>query len=418
MLQWKLHGNGKTIKPGAVVGINERLSWPRTIGLGLQHIAAMFGATFLVPIITGFSPTTTLFFSGVGTLLFILITQNKLPSYLGSSFAFLAPVAAAKTEGGIPAALGGIVVTGLVLALVGFIAKQSGTKWIENFMPPVVTGTIVMVIGLNLAGAAKNDFIVDPVLGIITLFAVGFIGAFFKGFIGRISIFGGLIIGYVVAAFMGKVDFASVNSAAWVGLPTFTTPTFSSSAILLFLPVVLVLIAENIGHVKAVAAMTGKSLDDQVGNALIADGAATTLAGLGGGSGTTTYAENIGVMAASRVYSTLAYIVAGIGAILLALSPKFGAVLAATPAGVKGGVTVALFGMIGVLGARIWIDAKVDFANTTNLYIAATSLIIGIADISWTSGKFAFSGIINATLMAVVGYQVLSRISKARKTNK
>jgi NCS2 family nucleobase:cation symporter-2 len=418
MLQWKLHGNGKTIKPGAVVGINERLSWPRTIGLGLQHIAAMFGATFLVPIITGFSPTTTLFFSGVGTLLFILITQNKLPSYLGSSFAFLAPVAAAKTEGGIPAALGGIVVAGLLLAAVGFIAKQSGTKWIENFMPPVVTGTIVMVIGLNLAGAAKNDFIVDPVLGIITLFAVGFIGAFFKGFLGRISIFGGLIIGYVVAAFMGKVDFASVNSAAWVGLPTFTTPTFSSSAILLFLPVVLVLIAENIGHVKAVAAMTGKSLDDQVGNALIADGAATTLAGLGGGSGTTTYAENIGVMAASRVYSTLAYIVAGIGAILLALSPKFGAVLAATPAGVKGGVTVALFGMIGVLGARIWIDAKVDFANTTNLYIAATSLIIGIADISWTSGKFAFSGIINATLMAVVGYQVLSRISKARKTDK
>jgi len=418
MLQWKLHGNGKTIKPGAVVGINERLSWPRTIGLGLQHIAAMFGATFLVPIITGFSPTTTLFFSGVGTLLFILITQNKLPSYLGSSFAFLAPVAAAKTEGGIPAALGGIVVAGLLLAAVGFIAKQSGTKWIENFMPPVVTGTIVMVIGLNLAGAAKNDFVVDPLLGIITLFAVGFIGAFFKGFIGRISIFGGLIIGYVVAAFMGKVDFAGINSAAWVGLPTFTTPTFSSSAILLFLPVVLVLIAENIGHVKAVAAMTGKSLDDQVGNALIADGAATTLAGLGGGSGTTTYAENIGVMAASRVYSTLAYIVAGIGAILLALSPKFGAVLAATPAGVKGGVTVALFGMIGVLGARIWIDAKVDFANTTNLYIAATSLIIGIADISWTSGKFAFSGIINATLMAVVGYQVLSRISKARKTNK
>jgi NCS2 family nucleobase:cation symporter-2 len=187
---------------------------------------------------------------------------------------------------------------------------------------------------------------------------------------------------------------------------------------LLFLPVVLVLIAENIGHVKAVAAMTGKSLDDQVGNALIADGAATTLAGLGGGSGTTTYAENIGVMAASRVYSTLAYIIAGVGAILLALSPKFGAVLAATPAGVKGGVTVALFGMIGVLGARIWIDANVDFANTTNLYIVASSLIIGIADLSWTSGKFAFSGIINATLMAVVGYQIFTRIAKARNTNR
>ena len=415
MMTWKLHGDGKSIKPGAVVGINERLSWPRTIGFGLQHIAAMFGATFLVPIITGFPPTTTLFFSGIGTLLFVLITQNKLPSYLGSSFAFLAPVAAAKTEGGIPAALGGIVAAGVLLAIVGFIAKQAGTKWIENFMPPLVTGTIVMVIGLNLAGAAKNDFVASPVLGLITLLAVGFIGAFFKGFIGRISIFGGLIIGYVVAALMGDVDFAGVKSAAWVGLPTFTTPTFSSSAIILFLPVVLVLIAENIGHVKAVAAMTGKNLDKQIGDALIADGAATTLAGLGGGSGTTTYAENIGVMAASRVYSTLAYIIAGVGAILLALSPKFGAVLAATPAGVKGGVTVALFGMIGVLGARIWIDGKVDFANPTNLYIAATSLIIGISDLSWTSGKFAFSGIINATLMAVVGYQVFSRIAKARK---
>ena len=415
MLSWKLHGDGKSIKPGEVVGIGERLTWPRTIGFGLQHIAAMFGATFLVPIITGFSPTTTLFFSGVGTLLFILITQNKLPSYLGSSFAFLAPVAAAKTEGGIPAALGGIVAAGVLLALVGFIAKSAGTAWIENFMPPIVTGTIVMVIGLNLAGAAKNDFVAGPVLGLITLLSIGFIGAFFKGFIGRISIIGGLIVGYVVAALMGDVDFSGVNSAAWVGLPTFTTPTFSTSAMLLFLPVVLVLIAENIGHVKAVAAMTGKSLDDQVGNALVADGAATALAGLGGGSGTTTYAENIGVMAASRVYSTLAYIIAGVGAILLALSPKFGAVLAATPAGVKGGVTVALFGMIGVLGARIWIDAKVDFADPTNLYIAASALIIGISDLSWTSGKFAFSGIINATLMAVVGYQVFNRIAKARK---
>ena len=418
MLTWKLHGNGKSIKPGEVVGINERLSWPRTIGFGLQHIAAMFGATFLVPIITGFSPTTTLFFSGVGTLMFILITKNKLPSYLGSSFAFLAPVAAAKTEGGIPAALGGIVAAGILLALVGFAAKQAGTKWIENFMPPLVTGTIVMVIGLNLAGAAKNDFVAAPLLGLITLLSVGFIGAFFKGFIGRISIFGGLIVGYVVAALMGDVDFTNVNKADWVGLPDFQTPTFSSSAIILFLPVVLVLIAENIGHVKAVAAMTGKNLDKQIGDALIADGAATTLAGLGGGSGTTTYAENIGVMAASRVYSTLAYIIAGVGAILLALSPKFGAVLAATPAGVKGGVTVALFGMIGVLGARIWIDGKVDFADPTNLYIAASALIIGISDLSWTSGKFAFSGIINATLMAVMGYQVFTRIAIARKNRK
>ena len=418
MLSWKLHGNGKQIQPGEVVSTDERLSWPRTFGMGIQHIAAMFGATFLVPIITGFSPTTTLFFSGIGTLLFIIITQNKLPSYLGSSFAFLAPVAAAKTSGGIPAALGGIVAAGVLLALVGFIAKAAGTGWIDTLLPPVVTGTIVMVIGLNLAGAAKNDFMMGQRLGLITLLSIGLISAFFRGFLGRISIFAGLVIGYVVAAIMGDVDFSGVTAAKWVAMPTFTSPTFDSSAMLLFLPVVLVLIAENVGHVKAVAAMTGKNLDDQVGNALIADGAATTLAGLGGGSGTTTYAENIGVMAASRVYSTLAYIFAGVGAILLALSPKFGAVLSATPAGVKGGVTVALFGMIGVLGARIWIDGRVDFANPINLYIAASSLIIGISDIAWIRGDFTFSGIINSTVLAVFGYQILTRIAKARGTSK
>ena len=417
MLSWKLHGNGKQIQPGEVVSTDERLSWPRTFGMGIQHIAAMFGATFLVPIITGFSPTTTLFFSGIGTLLFIIITQNKLPSYLGSSFAFLAPVAAAKTSGGIPAALGGIVAAGVLLALVGFIAKAAGTGWIDTLLPPVVTGTIVMVIGLNLAGAAKNDFMMGQRLGLITLLSIGVISAFFRGFLGRISIFAGLVIGYIVAAIMGDVDFSGVTAAKWVAMPSFTSPTFDSSAMLLFLPVVLVLIAENVGHVKAVAAMTGKNLDDQVGNALIADGAATTLAGLGGGSGTTTYAENIGVMAASRVYSTLAYIFAGVGAILLALSPKFGAVLSATPAGVKGGVTVALFGMIGVLGARIWIDGKVNFANPINLYIAASSLIIGISDMSWTRGDFTFSGIINSTVLAVFGYQILNRIAKARGTH-
>ena len=417
MLSWKLHGNGKQIQPGEVVSTDERLSWPRTFGMGIQHIAAMFGATFLVPIITGFSPTTTLFFSGIGTLLFIIITQNKLPSYLGSSFAFLAPVAAAKTSGGIPAALGGIVAAGVLLALVGFIAKAAGTGWIDTLLPPVVTGTIVMVIGLNLAGAAKNDFMMGQRLGLITLLSIGLISAFFRGFLGRISIFAGLVIGYAIAAIMGDVDFSGVTAAKWVAMHSFTSPTFDSSAMLLFLPVVLVLIAENVGHVKAVAAMTGKNLDDQVGNALIADGAATTLAGLGGGSGTTTYAENIGVMAASRVYSTLAYIFAGVGAILLALSPKFGAVLSATPAGVKGGVTVALFGMIGVLGARIWIDGRVNFANPINLYIAASSLIIGISDMSWTRGDFTFSGIINSTVLAVFGYQILNRIAKARGTH-
>ncbi len=414
LLSWKLHGTGKTIGAGEVVSTDERLSWPRTIGVGLQHIAAMFGATFLVPIITGLPPTTTLFFSGIGTLLFLTITRNRVPSYLGSSFAFLAPIAAAVSKGGMAQALGGVVVTGIILALVGLAVRAAGISWINWLLPPLVTGTIVMVIGLNLAGAAKNNFAKGPFIGIVTLGSIALISVISRGFLGRIGIFVGLVIGYLVASLQGDVNYDGVKAAKWFAAPHFTSPSFNMSAVVLFLPVVLVLIAENVGHVKAVAAMTGKNLDDQMGMALFADGVATTLAGAGGGSGTTTYAENIGVMAATRVYSTAAYWIAGTGAIVLSLSPKFGAVLSATPVGALGGVGVALFGMIGVLGARIWIEGKVDFANSTNLLIAASALIIGISDMSWTRGDYTFNGIINATLVAIVGYRVLSAISKAR----
>jgi len=409
MFSWKVNNSGGVIAP------DERLSWPRTIGTGLQHIAAMFGATFLVPIITGFPPTTTLFFSGVGTMLFLLITRNKLPSYLGSSFAFLAPIAASVKAGGMAEALGGVVITGVLLAIVGFVVKAAGIKWIDWLLPPVVTGSIVMVIGLNLAGAAKNNFVAGPTVAIITLAAVALISVLAKGFLSRIAIFGGLVVGYLYTWLTGDLHTEGIKAAKWIAMPTFTAPSFKVSAIVLFLPVVLVLIAENVGHVKAVAAMTGRNLDDVMGDALVADGAATALAGIGGGSGTTTYAENIGTMAATKVYSTAAYWIAAIGAVLLALCPKFGAVLTATPAGVLGGLGVALYGMIGVLGARIWIESKVDFSKSTNLIIAATSLIIGISDLSWTKwGNYTFNGIINATLVAVIGYRVLHTIAKAR----
>ena len=413
LLSWKLHGNGKSVKDGDVVKPGERLAWPLTIGVGVQHIAAMFGATFLVPIITGFPPSTTLFFSGVGTLIFLALTKNKVPSYLGSSFAFLAPIAAAMSNGGMAVALGGVVATGVILAVVGLVVNAIGIGWINWLLPPIVTGSIVLIIGLNLAGAANNNFKQAPITAIITLAAIALIGAVAKGFLGRISIFAGIVVGYAYAAFAGDINFDGVKAAKWVAMPTFTTPTFETNAILLFIPVVLVLIAENVGHVKAVAAMTGKDLDKQMGNALFADGVATTLAGAGGGSGTTTYAENIGVMAATRIYSTAAYWVAGVGAILLSLSPKFGAILSATPAGVLGGVGVALYGMIGVLGAKIWIENKVDFGNSTNLFIAATTLIIGIADMTWKRGDYSFGGIINGTLVAVIGYQVLRSLNKA-----
>ena len=406
LFTWKVHSGGEVVAP------DERLSWPRTIGIGLQHIAAMFGATFLVPIITKMPPSTTLFFSGIGTMLFLLITRNRVPSYLGSSFAFLAPIAAASADGGAAAALGGVVVTGVVLALVGLIVRASGIKWIEWMLPPVVTGTIVMLIGFNLAGAAKNNLAAGPVVGIITLAAIGVIAAVSRGFIGRISIFLGIVVGYVAALLMGDVNTDGISAAKWIAAPSFMSPTFNANAIILFLPVVLVLIAENVGHVKSVAAITGKNLDGEMGNALFADGVATTLAGAGGGSGTTTYAENIGVMAATKVYSTAAYWIAGLGAVLLSLSPKFGALLSATPVGALGGAGVALFGMIGLLGARIWIEAKVDFSNPINLIVCASALIIGISDISWTRGDFTFNGIINASIVAIVGYRLLHALRK------
>jgi NCS2 family nucleobase:cation symporter-2 len=314
-------------------------------------------------------------------------------------------------------ALGGVVATGVILALVGLIARAVGTGWINWMLPPLVTGTIVMVIGFNLAGAAKGGLASGPLLGTITLLAIASFAAFSRGFLGRISIFLGVVVGYLVAFIMGDVKTDGITAAKWFAAPTFTTPEFKASAIILFIPVVLVLIAENVGHVKAVSSMTGKDLDDQMGNALFADGVATTLAGAGGGSGTTTYAENIGVMAATRVYSTAAYWIAALGAIILSISPKFGAVLSAIPGGVLGGAQTALFGMIGILGAKIWIESKVNFADSTNLIVAATAIIIGIADISWTSGDFTFNGIINATVVAVVGYRLFHGISKSRGTS-
>lgn len=427
MFSWSLHGDGKSVSPGEVVSPNERLSWPRTIGIGVQHIAAMFGATFLVPILTGFPATTTLLFSGIGTIIFVLMTRNRIPSYLGSSFAFLGPVGAATglgigsgavaTSAQMAPALGGLVATGVLLFLVGLIVQAVGASWIEKLMPPIVTGTIVAVIGLNLAGAAKGNVTAQPFIAIVTLATIFIVSVFARGFLARVAIVVGVIAGYAVAYAQGLINTDGISAAAWFGLPTLTTPTFEFSVMVLFVPVVLVLIAENVGHVKAVAAMTGDDLDDDMGRALMADGVATTFAGFGGGSGTTTYAENIGVMAATRVYSTIAYIIAGVGAIVLSMSPKLGAVLSSIPSGVIGGAGVALYGMIGVLGARIWIDNRVNFSDPTNLFIAASALVIGIADITWVSGDYVFNGIVISTLVAVVGYQVLKAIARARGTN-
>ena len=408
---WSLHGDGRTVGPGEVVLPDERLRVPNMLGLGAQHVLAMFGSTALVPVLTGFPVTTTIFFSGIGTLLFNLVTRNRVPSYTGSSFAFIAPVIAAKSHGGIPAALGGILCAGVALFAVGLIVDRAGYRVIEFVLPPVVTGAIVALIGLNLAPVAENQFSQQAGIALVTLAAILIIGVALRGFASRLSVFLGVATGYAFAAILGRVDWSGVRRADWIGLPDFTTPTFNGRAIVLIVPaVLLVLLAENAGHVKAVAAMTERDLDPMIGRSFMGDGLATSLSGLLGGSGTTTYAENIGVMGLTRVYSTLAYVIAGCVAIALGLLPKFGAIVSAIPVGVLGGAVTVLFGMIAVLGARIWIEAGVDFRDPVNLVTAAVALIVGAGNYTLTWGDYQFAGITLGTLAAIVIYQVLRRL--------
>ncbi len=418
---WTVHGDGKNVAPTDVVAPEERLAWPMTIGIGMQHVVAMFGATFLVPVLTGFPPTATIFFSGVGTLIFILVTRGHgqrmgLPSYTGSSFAFISPVIAATTGGSMAEALSGIIAAGLVLFVIGILVDRFGAGWINKLMPPVVTGAIVALIGLNLAPVAWASFSKEPWTATITLTAIVLATVIFRGFLGRISILIGVVIGYLVAFpqnQLSQLD-ANLSSAGWVGLPDFTAPRFSWNAIALIVPVVVVLIAENTGHIKAVASMTDRNLDRSLGRGYMGDGAATMVAGFGGGSGTTTYAENIGVMAATRVYSTAAYAVAGLTAIALGMVPKFGALIVSIPVGVLGGATIILYGLIAVLGGRIWVEAKVDFKNPINLFPAAIGLTLGAANATWTSagGDVSFNGIAIGTFATIIIYQIMFYAAK------
>ncbi len=410
---WDLHGDGKSVRPGAVVAPEERLSWGRTVGIGMQHVIAMFGATLLVPAITGFPVNTTLLFSGVGTILFLLITRNRLPSYLGSSFAFIAPLTAAQVDGGLGARLSGIIVAGAVLALVGFIVAYAGRKVIDAVMPPTVTGAIVALIGLNLSGVATASFQAQPLIAAVTLIAILLFSVAFRGMVARLGILLGVVVGWVFAAFVGGVEsekWQAVKDSPWFGLPEFATPEFNITAIAVTLPVVVVLIAENVGHVKAVAAMTERDLDDVAGRALIADGAATVLAGGFGGSGTTTYAENIGVMAATRVFSSAAYWVAAFTAIVLAFVPKVGALILTIPGGVLGGATIVLYGLIGLLGVRIWQDNDVSFTDPVNLMTAAVAMVAGIGNLTLNVGSVALEGIAWGSVGIIVLYPILRKL--------
>ena len=410
---------------GGVIAPDERLPWPQTAAMGVQHVIAMFGATVLAPILMGFDPNLAIFMSGVGTLLFYFITGGQVPSYLGSSFAFIGVVIAATGYGGqgpnanLPVALGAIIVCGLLYALIGALVNAVGTRWIERLMPPVVTGAVVAVIGLNLAAIpvknmAASNF--DSWMQLVTFVSVALVAVFARGMVQRLLILVGLAIASVIYVLLanglglGKpMDFSGIASAAWVGLPRFTAPVFEGNAMLLIAPVALILVAENLGHLKAVAAMTGRNLDPYIGRAFTADGVATMISGAAGGTGVTTYAENIGVMAATRIYSTAVFVVAALMALALGFSPKFGALIQAIPLPVMGGVSIVVFGLITIAGARIWVDNKVDFSNPANLLTAAITLILGTGDFTLKFGSFALGGIGTATFGAVLLHALLRR---------
>lgn len=414
--QWQKYQGDINTHP---VATNEYLPFAQSAVLGIQHAFAMFGATVLAPILMGFDPNLAILLSGICTILFFLMTGGRVPSYLGSSFAFISVVAAATghaTGSGanpnLAIALGGIVACGILYALIGLAVMATGTRWIEKMMPPVVTGAVVMIIGLNLApvtikSVAGNPF--DMWMSLLTVLCMGIIAVFTKGLLQRLLLLVGLIVAYILYAIVtnvlgwGKpIDFSAIGQAAWFGLPTFHSPTFDSKAMLIIAPVALILVAENLGHIKAVGAMTGENLTPQLGKAFFADGVATSIAGGVGAPGMTTYGENIGVMAITRVYSTIIFVIAGVFAILLGLSPKFGALISTIPTAILTGASIVVFGLITIAGAKIWIENQVDFSKNKNLVVAAVTIILGAGNFELLFGEFNLGGIGTATFAAIL----------------
>ncbi len=450
MFKWDVVDPG----PGEAVAPHQRLAWGKTVGLGAQHVVAMFGATFVFPIIMGLNANLAIMMSGIATICFLLIVKGKVPSYLGTSASFVGGATAIYTytgsggPGGPADVTGAILVAGVVLALVGVVIHVFGAQAVNAVLPPAVTGAVVMLIGFNLAPVATQTYMpADPWVAIITMTAVILMAVGLRGFLGRIAIFLGLVFGYLVSfvvdRIFGKtdlpvpgnpepgdhwrVDWTAVRDSDWFGFPKHTVdglvgnqaaannldavgwhaPAFSITFVLLVLPAVIALVAENVGHVKAVAEMTKTDLDPMMGRAVAADGVGTVIATSVGGSPTTTYAENIGVMAATRVYSTAAYFVAAIVAVLLGLVPKFGAIVNQTPPAVLGGITLVLYGMIGLLGAKIWRENNVDFAKPANLVPLAAGIILAIGDASLKfTDDFVLTGIALGTLVTVLGYHL------------
>ena len=403
----------------AVVGPDERLAWGQMIALGGQHLVAMFGSTVLAPMLMGFDTNLAILMSGVATLLFFLVVGGRIPSYLGSSFAFIPVVCAATgyvngsgANAAAAAALGGIAVCGALYALCGLLVMWVGTGWIEALLPPRVTGAVVVTIGLNLAPSAVGSVsgsAFDGLMALVTVLCIGSMAVLARGVMQRLLLLFGLLMAYALyfcaANVLGwgtPIDFTPVSRAAWLGLPHFHAPVVDLHAMVMIAPVVVILIAENLGHIKAVSEMTGVPLDRWMGRAFLGDGLATMLSGCVGGTGVTTYAENIGVMAVTRVFSTLTFVIAGGLAIVLGFSPRFGALVHTLPISVLGGASIVVFGMISAAGVRIWMQNGVDFGDHATLILMSVTMILGAGNFSLSIGMFQLNGIGTSMLAAIV----------------
>ena len=425
---WKLKTSG-TIAP------DERLPAGQTLALGVQHVVAMFGSTVLAPLLMGFDPNLAILMSGLGTLIFFVLVGGHVPSYLGSSFAFIGVVIAATgyaagsgPNPNIPVALGGIIICGLIYCAVGLIVMSTGVKWIERLMPPVVTGAVVAVIGLNLAPTAVKSVgptAFDAWIAILTVICVGGVAVYTRGLIQKLLILVGLSLAYAIYAILTNglglggtpINFGRIAEAAWFGIPQFETPVFSISAITLIAPVVIILVGENLGHIKAVTAMTGRDLDPYMGRAFLGDGLATMFSASFGGTGVTTYGENIGVMAMTKVYSVQVIGGAAVISICCSFLGKLAALINTIPGPVIGGISFLLYGMIGTSGLRMLVDNQVDYSRSRNLVLTSVVFIVGLSGIALNLGNVQFTGMVLACVVAMILSLIFYVLDKLHLTN-
>ena len=422
-------------KQRQIIQINEKVPLGKGIPLSIQHTFAMFSASVLVPYILGISPSIALLMNGIGTLIFIFVTKGGAPAYLGSSFAFISPaLLVIGTEGlGYRYALGGFVVTGLLMCAIAILIKFVGTRWIDAILPPAAMGPVVALIGLELAGSAAQTAGVldadgsvvenlDPkvlIVFLVTLLLAVFGGVLYRGFASAIAILISIVAGYVLALVFGLVDFSAVSSTSWFEMPDFQTPKWSGQAIAIIIPATLVVVSEHIGHQVVTSEVVGKDLlkDPGLHRSMFADGFSTALSGFCGSCPTTTYGENIGVMAITKVYSV--WVIGGAAAFSICLSfiGKASALIQTIPGPVMGGVSFLLYGMIGASGIRLMVDAKIDYSKARNLALTSVVFVVGLSGIAVNLGDVQLKGMSLAAVVGMLLGLVMYLLDKFKLTN-